>query len=355
MDFKGYIKGFFLLLLLLIISVPMAGKYRKLRLLDDHSFSGTAIGTNFSIIVSHTPLANRDFEVWKREITALMDQLDKSMSNYISESEVTRLNHIQDTNFHPVSADLHTVISASLDAYRETDGYFDITVSPLVDLWGFGPVPPGAAVPSEQDVKGIMSRIGSDKIKIDASQGFKKLDHRVNINLNAISKGFLVDKVAQYLLDKGCNNFMVEIGGEIAVKGNNRNGVPWRIGVETPNYNSKETVYGVVPMNSGGMATSGDYRRYIKEDGKVYSHIIDPKTGYPAKHALASVTVIAENSMKADAYATALFVMGMEKGLKWVEKREGVEAYFIERTADGVFISKGSSGFKIEPMTATSK
>ncbi len=354
MSFKGYIKGFFLLLLLILISIPMSGKYRKLRLLDDHSFSGTAIGTNFSIIVSHTPLTNREFEGWKREITALMDQLDKSMSNYINESEVSRLNHIQDTNVHPVSADLHTVISASLLAYRETDGYFDITVSPLVDLWGFGTVPPGATLPSDQDVKGIMPYIGSDKIMV-APQGVKKLNPKVNINLNAISKGFLVDKIAQFLLDKGCNNFMVEIGGEIVARGINRNGVSWRIGVETPNYNSEEAVYGVVSMNSGGMATSGDYRRYMKDDGKVYSHIIDPKTGYPAKHSLASVTVLAENCMKADAYATALFVMGMEKGLKWVEKQKGVEAYFINRTADGGFVSKASSGFKIEPMTAHSK
>ncbi|MBU2591045.1 MAG: FAD:protein FMN transferase [Nitrospinae bacterium] len=340
-------------MLLILVSVPMVGKYKKLRLVDDNSFRGTAIGTNFSIIVSHTPLTNTEFEIWKREITLLVDQLDNSMSNYISDSEVSRLNSSPDIiNFQPISEDLHTVVSASLEAYQETDGYFDITVSPLVDLWGFGPVPPDGVVPTDKEIKEILAHIGSNRL-ILTSQGIKKLDPKININVGAIAKGFLVDKVARFLLDKGCNNFMVEIGGEIVAKGVNKNGVTWRIGVETPDYKTEEAVYGVVELSDRGMATSGDYRRYLKDNGKVYSHIIDPKTGYPAQHSLASVTVIAENSMKADAYATALFVMGMEKGMAWVEKKEGVEAYFINRTADGGFVSKASSGFKIEAMNSS--
>jgi thiamine biosynthesis lipoprotein len=223
-----------------------------------------------------------------------------------------------------------------------THGAFDVTVGPLVDAWGFGPDKRMVA-PSAEALAEILPIIGSDKIEISEA-GLTKAHPDLSIDLSAIAKGYAVDLIVDRLQGIGANNVLMEVGGEIVARGKSPSGHVWRLGIETPSATGRE-VFEVVGLSDEAMATSGDYRNFYEVDGARVSHLIDPRTAQPIAHRLASVTVITERCSTADAWATALSVLGEDEGLKLAEA-QGLKAYFIVRDADGTFSTRSTSTFQ---------
>ena len=278
-----------------------------------------------------------------RELTEeALVQINDMMSTYIADSELMRLNDGALNTWVDVSEPLYSVLAISEEVSRLSDGAFDITVAPLVNLWGFGP-DRSSEPPAEQAVAAALEEVGHQYIELHQNPMQVRRLKDVKLDLSAVAKGYGVDYVAEIYRDRGLRNFMIEIGGELLLAGHNPEGKPWRIGIETPSLAHSDALKSV-DVSDVGLATSGDYRNYYEVDGKRYSHTIDPATGYPVEHNLASVTVIADTAAKADALATALTVLGAEKGHILADKA-GIAAYFIERH-NGEFVSSYSKAFK---------
>jgi thiamine biosynthesis lipoprotein len=222
-------------------------------------------------------------------------------------------------------------------------GAFDVTVGPIVNTWGFGPVKQ-ARPPTDAEIAAARADVGYRLLAIDAAAGtIAKARPDMYADLSAIAKGFGVDQVARALDARGIGRYMVEVGGEVRVRGTNAAGVPWQVGIERPDETVQRAQL-VVPMANVSMATSGDYRNYFEKDGRRFSHEIDPTTGHPIRHRLASVTVLAPECAFADAYATALLVLGPERGYALALKK-GLAAYFIERRPEGGFAERQTPAF----------
>jgi thiamine biosynthesis lipoprotein len=235
-----------------------------------------------------------------------------------------------------------TVIRSGLEISRKSGGAFDLTIGPLVNLWGFGPDNPDARIPSEEKIRTEKRRTGYAHLKIRSNPpALKKNRADIYCDLAAIAKGYAVDRLSGLLEGQRLDNFLVEIGGEIRTKGKNRKNRPWKIGIASPD--DPQGIHGVVDVSNSAMATSGDYRNYFEKDGIRYSHTIDPSTGYPIRHNLASVTVIAGSCMVADAMATAINVLGPEKGFD-LALRENLAVYMIIRENNG-FLDKQTPQF----------
>ena len=292
---------------------------------------------------------NNSGSLSERQVKALVDEvlvaINKSMSTYDPQSELSILNSNYQESWQIISADLYRVLMMSMQLNRQTMGAFDITVGPLVNLWGFGPNKSPDTVPEEGSVALALSGIGSDVISLrqrDESYQLKLSSPRY-MDLSAIAKGYGVDVVGRLLQKQGIERYLVEIGGEIIARGRKPEDKPWRIAIEAPNDDGRSAQV-IIPLSDMGIATSGDYRNYFEKDGKRFSHTIDGRTGYPVKHNLASVSVLHESVAMADAWATALTVLGAEVGLKLAEDNQ-VAAYFIVRTKSG-FEQYSSSHFE---------
>ena len=222
------------------------------------------------------------------------------------------------------------VFKKSIEISKNTGGLFDVTVGPLINAWGFGP---GKQMKMDSLlVDSLRSFTGYHLVHLQGNKLIKEKP-AVTLDFNAIAQGYTVDLLAGYLEEKGIVNYLVELGGEVKAKGKKDNNSYWRVGIDQPNeiYTTGRPLQAVVELKDGALATSGNYRKYIEEDGKKYTHIINPKTGYPSKHNLLSATVIASDCMTADAYATAFMVMGLETAKKFVSanKHLNLEVYFI--------------------------
>lgn len=290
------------------------------------SFAGATMGTTY-----HIKIVDGVAEPDKlhARIDTLLQAVNQSMSTYIEDSEINRFNRAQPGEPFAVSAGFCKVLSLSKQVFEMTGGAFDPTVRPLVDLWGFGPENHPDRIPAQQQITDILGRIGFQHVRMNCEELFAEKDKAVTLDLSAIAKGFGVDEVASLLAGEGYTNYMVEIGGEVKLAGHNSQGDKWHIAVEKPDALSR-TVQKVLVLSDTGMATSGDYRNYFEKDGVRYSHTIDPKTGEPIRHNLASVTVIHPDTAMADGLATAFMVMGYEKANKVAEKLE-ISAYFLVR------------------------
>jgi|SRR5690554_1409318 len=307
-------------------------------------FAGKTMGTTYHVTLvadEGSPLAV-DPIVIQSAVDAELKQLNQQMSTYIPDSELMLLNAASVNEWHSVSQPLYDVLALSQLISERSGGAFDVTVGPLVNLWGFGPDRHEDEVPDAEAIHGIRAIMGYQKLELDERQARKTGD--IKIDLSAIAKGFGVDKVADLIVHAGVSNYMVEIGGEIRVGGVNAQGNPWRIAIEQPSVSQQE-VHKVVGLSGVGMATSGDYRNYFEKDGKRFSHTINPVTGYPIDHALVSVTVIAKTAAEADGWATAINVLGPEKGLE-VANREQLAVYMIVKENDG-FSDRYSQAFSI--------
>jgi len=310
-------------------------------------FRGRAMGTFYGIQVVGRPASDREIEDVKRDVHLLLARISDWMSAFDPESEISRFNASRKTEPFKVSGDFAHVAGLALEVAEKSGGAFDPTVAPLVDLWGFGKKEGDRQIPAEADIEQAKARTGFKHLSVPSQDSLRKDTAELELDLSAIAKGYGVDRVAQYLLRRGYGNVLVDIGGEIVAKGNNMRDIPWRISVEAP---KRDAGYGrdryrVLSLDNAAVATSGDYRNYFKRDDKAYSHIIDPRTGWPVSNNVASVTVIAADCMTADALATALMVLGPEEGIELLKEYRGVEAMLIVRNDDGTFRDVTSRGF----------
>ena len=316
--------------------------------------SGFTMGTTYNIKIIPEKDSILSTKLIKQNIDSVLISVNYQMSTYLFDSEITQFNNHESTTSFTVSNDFSLVVERALHWSKLTDGAFDITIVPLLYLWGFGPGQAselGDIFPEEHAVQKRRTHVGYEKLTTNKYY-LQKKDPFIKIDLNAIAKGFGVDAVYSFLESIGMNNIMVEIGGEVRTKGENRKNEPWMIAVETPDLESvgSKTISWALPLESKAMATSGDYRNYYEIDGIRYSHEIDPRTGYPAQTGVASATVVATNCMDADALATALIIMGPESGLQSIEKLDGVEAFLILREGNDNYRTIKSSGMKISAL-----
>ena len=316
--------------------------------------SGFTMGTTYNIKIIPEKDSILSTKLIKQNIDSVLISVNYQMSTYLFDSEITQFNNHESTTSFTVSNDFSLVVERALHWSKLTDGAFDITIVPLLYLWGFGPGQAselGDIFPEEHAVQKRRTHVGYEKLTTNKYY-LQKKDPFIKIDLNAIAKGFGVDAVYSFLESIGMNNIMVEIGGEVRTKGENRKNEPWMIAVETPDLESagSKTISWALPLESKAMATSGDYRNYYEIDGIRYSHEIDPRTGYPAQTGVASATVVATNCMDADALATALIIMGAESGLQFIEKLDGVEAFLILREGNDNYRTIKSDGMKIRAL-----
>ena len=271
-----------------------------------------------------------------------LTRIDALMSTYKPDSELSRFNQHDATSPFPVSDETLAVFKRALEVSRQTDGAFDITVGPIVNAYGFGP--DGPTTPPDDDVLAeLRKRVGYQQIELDeAEKTVRKKIPNLYCDLSAIAKGCAVDQVALALSAIGIKNYMVEVGGEVRAAGVNDRGTPWRIGIEQPTPGQRG-VQRVLPLENMSLATSGDYRNYREVDGVRISHTIDPRTGRPVQHNLVSVSVLHAECAYADAYATALTVLGPEEGFAFAAEQR-LTALFIFREADGAFTEKWTPG-----------
>ncbi|MBC8206159.1 MAG: FAD:protein FMN transferase [Kiritimatiellaeota bacterium] len=316
------------------------------------SWRGLTMGTSYSITIADRPRPAELADI-KASIEKRLAEVDAQMSTWNPDSEISKFNdfkrlpalrELEGENFS-VSPEFAAVVRRALKIAAATDGAFDPTVKPLVDHWGFG------AQADAEPVAELMKAVGWQKVRVE-NNALLKANPDVQLDLSAIAKGYGVDAVAEVIRSSGFTNFLVEIGGEVVTSGTKENDEPWRIGIENPQPDGE--IFQALELSGGGMATSGDYRNFrLREDGTRYSHIIDPATGMPAESDVASVSVMASACMDADAVATALFVMGSEKGFQWVETHPEFEALFILHS-NQTFTTRATSGFPIEELTTNS-
>ncbi|WP_166261106.1 FAD:protein FMN transferase [Marinobacter salicampi] len=295
--------------------------------------SGPVFGTRYSINVVLTDDPER-LETLADGVTSVLEEVDASMSTWRADSELSQFNSVQDQNkWFPLSEPLYRVLSESERISELSGGAFDITIGPVVNLWGFGPEARPEQAPDEETLAQRLSLVGYEKLTLRQDPPAVKASHQQYLDLSAIAKGFAVDAVAEYLVQQGVDGFLVEIGGEVRAQGRKPGDQPWRLAIEEPVEDQRQ-VNRVVVLEGKSMATSGDYRNYYEADGVRYSHTIDPADGKPIDHRLASVTVIADNCMRADGLATAFNVLGYERAMA-LATRENVAAYFIVRGETG--------------------
>ena len=301
-------------------------------------YSGPTQGTMFNI--TYCSDAN-----YNAEIDSLLQAFCRSLSNYDSTSLISRINRNETDSLDALAEEFFRV---SKEVWANTDGYFDVTVAPIVNAWGFGWKRHETHIPDSTEIDSLLQHIGMDKLEI-ANGKIVKHDPDIQIITNAIAQGMSVDYVSDFLKSKGITNFLVEIGGEIYCSGINAKGAKWNIGVDKPiegsGYEYRENQI-VIHMSDMAVNTSGNYRKFIEEGGKKFGHSINPTTGYPAENEMISATVVYPDCIRSDAYATAFMVMGAEKAMKIVESIDGMEAYFIIHE-NGETKTMESKGFSI--------
>jgi thiamine biosynthesis lipoprotein len=305
---------------------------------SEWKLNGYAQGTTYSIIYF------KDKEVVKgAQIDSLLDDIDQSMSLYKDGSLINKFNGA----VSGVQMDQHfrKVIKKSLDVYKASGGLFDVTVEPLVQAWGFG-AHKVDSLPTPSEIRGIMKFVGSDKIYLRGNYLYKR-DKRVKIDLNGIAQGYSVDVLADFLESRGIGNYMVELGGEIRVKGHKLPGMQkFTLGIQAPgNGFNEDLMQKVIELDSGGLTTSGNYRKFYMSKHNRVSHLINPKTGYSLQNEMISATVWARNAITADGYDNVFMAMGVKKSLAFVKHHPGIEIYLIYQKADGSVADTASAGF----------
>lgn len=326
-------------LLLVCSLLVLTGGCQQERPLATVRFSGQTMGTTWSVTMLPGP-ENTDTVALKQQLQKRLDQINHLMSTYDPDSELSRFNDQASTGWFSISQDMARVIEISLATSRMSGGAFDVSVGPLVDLWGFGATQRGKKIPTESQVKETLARVGYQNILLrQEPAAISKRIPGLRIDLSAVAKGFAVDALAEILEQQGISNHIVEIGGELRIAGHRSAGGPWQIAIEKPLEGTRE-VAAIFPLTDTALATSGNYRNFYVENGQHYSHTIDPLSGTPIRHKLASVTVLDQSCARADALATALMVLGEEKGRQFCEVNQ-VAAYFLihEKTSTTVYAS----------------
>jgi thiamine biosynthesis lipoprotein len=312
------------------------------------SLSGKTMGTTYHITIVVGLFT--DTKDLKDQIDMRLDEINKSMSTFRKDSEISRFNaHETVGDKFRISGDFYNVMTAAKSVYEATDGAWDGTVKPLVDLWGFGKSENKHPIPEKSRIAALLSKMGFNNIEIHADHHLAKKNTTITLDLASIAKGYGVDQVAALIRANGIDNFLVEIGGEVFAAGLRKDGKKWRIGINRPQKNAPiDEVYKVVLLQDKGFATSGDYRNYFEVDQKRFSHVIDPRNGYPVDNGVVSVSIIANTCTFADGLATAVMVLGHQKGIELVNRLDNTECLIVTQSKDGVLNDHYSKGFKTE-------
>jgi len=323
---------------------------RDARAPADIRWAGETMGTTYSMRIADAHMSMKELKALQTAISARLVEVSREMSHYIPDSEISRFNKSTSTEPFAISAPFARVVRFAIDLHGKSDGVFDPALGPLINLWGFGPAGRITKAPSQEEIDKIMPDIGCEHLSMAGETAIRKDVPGLQLNLSAVAKGYGVDEAARVLREHGIRNYFVEIGGEVVAEGRNAKGGPWRVGVEVPDPDTLpgEAIEAVLEITNAAVATSGDYRNFfVDEDGRRFSHILDPRTGHPIAHNLASVTVVAGNCMVADGLATTLFVLGADEGASWLARTfPGIEALFIVRDEDGTFREVATPGFE---------
>ncbi len=299
---------------------------------DTIVITGPTMGTTYAVTLAVAG-ADVDADTLQAQIDSLLERINAQMSTWRADSELSRFNSSRNLGWFPVSAETAYVVEAAAAISALSHGAFDVTVGPIVNLWGFGPERREAGPPSEQEIQATMARVGYRHLAVRASpSALRKQRPDVYVDLSAIAKGFAVDEVARLLDEQQIQSYLVEIGGELRARGSKADGTPWKVAIEQPR-SGERSVQSIVALRDHAIATSGDYRNYVEKNGKRYSHTINPRTGRPIDHGLASVSVITASAMRADALATAIMVMGPEEGYR-LAVDEALAVQLIIRSED---------------------
>ncbi len=311
----------------LFVLVFIALLFSSCRKLHKISFMGEAQGTYYSVTYYDTE--NRNFQP---QIDSLLKRIDKTASLWDPESLISKINR-NDTSV-VLDSTFITIFRKAQEVSGKTNGKFDITVGPLIRVWGFWF--DDRMDVNQELIDSIMPLIGYEKVRLEDGRIIKD-DPRIQLDFNAIAQGHSVDLIAEFLEDNGINRYLVDVGGEIYARGKKPYGDQWKIGIEEPAEEkyAKRKFEEIVFLEDKALATSGSYRKFYEIDGVKYSHTVDPETGYPVQHSLLSATVLAEDCITADAYATAFMVMGLDKTREFLEKNEDMEAFLIYSDEDG--------------------
>lgn len=305
-------------------------------------YSGHIMGTTYNVTVVPEP-GRAEPDDLADSIQAWLDEVNQSMSTFLPESELSRLNRAPVGEWLPVSQMMAEVLLSAQAVSELSGGAFDITIAPLVDLWGFGPVETDGTVPDEAVLEKVRQQVGYQHLRLQMDPPVARKERDLQLDLSAIAKGYAADYVGRQLDERGLANHLIEIGGDLLAKGHNPAGEAWRIGVEKPTF-ERQGVQQAVAVMDQGIATSGGYRNFFQQDGQIYSHILDPRRGRPVPNRAVSVTVIADSAALADAWATAFSVMGNDEGLTLAEQR-GLAVYVIVRDDKGL-VTRHSEAFR---------
>ena len=323
-------------ILLLLSQIFLLFKKDDLR---QYAIHGYAQGTDYSI-----KYFAKDSIVTKKNIDSILVVIDSSMSLYKSYSLINKFNASKDG----LILDPHftKVITKSFEVYKATKGKFDVTVEPLVQVWGFG-AKPIDKFPDSAQVKELLKCVGMNNLSLKGNF-LKKKKQCINVDLNGIAQGYSVDVVADYLIKKGITSFVVEIGGELRVKGPKPDGTSMHIGIEGPadSPNAEPVVRHVISIKEGAITTAGNYRKYLQKGSKKITHLIDPKTGYPIDNSLISVTIYAKYAITADGYDSPIMAMNVKEALDFIASKKSMEAYIIYHRKDGSVTDTLTAGFK---------
>jgi FAD:protein FMN transferase len=333
-------KTIFLLIAGLLILSACGKKPETIR------WAGQTMGTSYHITVMAESMTDSRLESLQAKVDSALIEINRQMSTYDPNSEISRFNEHKSSDPFPISPQFKKVLENAALIWELSEGAFDVTVAPLVRLWGFGYKGVPRDIVANEDILQTQENIGMDKLIIGENT-ISKLNPNLELDLSAIAKGFGVDEVAALLKNEGYPNTLVEIGGEVLASGL-KHKRKWILGIDAPNDHRLpgEIIQQRIQNTNAGIATSGDYRSFYMQGVKRLSHTIDPRSGRPVNHNLASVSIIASNCTLADAYATAVMVLGEKEGLKLIENLPDVEGYLILRDSASHFSTKYSSGFE---------
>ncbi len=325
------------LLLFQIIPSPAFGIDRS------YSIAGQSMGTFYTIkFISNK---KESTSLWKKKVTVRLNELNQKFSIFENQSEILRFNTMKPYFQLKVSKDFYTVLVAAQNLYEITGGAWDGTIKPLVDLWGFGTSQKPNHIPDNQAILSAKHLVGFDAVKL-FDKRFVQKNNPVSLDLGSIAKGYGVDMLASMFEASHINDFLIEVGGELSASGKNHKDKFWTVGISRPEKNiARQKLFKIIQLENQAIATSGNYRNYFEIDGTTYSHIINPKTGYPVVNNIVSATVVANTCTFADGLATALMVMSIKEGIKLVNTLKETECLIVEKKEEDL-ISHMSDNFE---------
>jgi FAD:protein FMN transferase len=334
-----YVNGFVIILLFLLFATVSLGFDMRLAVPAKFEINGNAQGTTYHIVY-YAP----DSVITQKQTDSLLKRLDQSVSLYLPTSLICQFNKSKKGII--IDEPFAVLVDKALTINRKTNGAVDITVKPLVDAWGFG-VQKAGSQPDSAKIKSILQKVGYHQVWLQGNF-LHKQSPEVQIDLNGIAQGYSADLIAELMESRGVKNYLVEIGGELRIKGNKPDGERFKIGIEAIDGNdfNPQPLRRIIAPADGAVTTSGNYRRYLQAGGKQISHIIDPKTGYPSQTEIISITVWAKDGITADGYDNGFVVMGLQKTLEFLDQNKDIQAYIVYRKRNGSVADTLTQAFK---------